>query len=227
VVRYPLSDLGATVSSVGPESLSLTVTNEGGLQTVSPATGSGWRFTAAGAGDRACAPVSGSMLESLNGSTTGSIEVVVDIRSGVDSRSRLIDIGDNGDWSFSLGYSQIDTSIVFSFDQSGIDFGVWLDDLSTRGRAVLTAVFDSSEASADNRIALYIDGDRQGAPMRAQDIGLNQPIAFGGTEQLCIGNRNIGARTPDGDILYAAYYASALTPAEVAQNAEALLAFDD
>ena len=107
--------------------------------------------------------------------------------------------------------------------------GDWQVDLASRGRTVLTAVFDSTQAQADRRVVLYVDGSEQprfsGTPP-ALDAGLDLSQA----DAACVGNRDMGVssdRSPTGTIAYVALYDRALDAAEVATHAERLLLSDD
>jgi hypothetical protein len=106
--------------------------------------------------------------------------------------------------------------------------GTWTTDIATRGRVVLQYVFDSQQDLVDDRIRLYIDGVRvSSAPMFHVPLAQGQTLDIAADESLCIGNREIGDRSPRGAIGYGAIYSAALTDAELAGNAARLLASDD
>jgi len=103
---------GALASTNGVLPLDITDTT-GGLQAESLAIGRGLRFIQLGGDARACQAISSPLVfEALEGSTTGTIEVVADITAGVSGRSRLAAIGVGGLWSFAVGYSSGDTSFI-------------------------------------------------------------------------------------------------------------------
>ena len=229
VVRYFLDEEvseGTVASSNGLLDLSVEDAATG-VVSEELATGRGFRFTSVSSNGRACAPIDGTpVFEALQGSRTGTIEVVADIVAGDSSRSRLAAIGVNGAWSFSAGYSSNDTSFVFSMNRTNEEYGVWVLDAATQGRVVYTFVFDSEQPAPEDRIKMFIDGARIPLATHAVPIALDEGLKLG-DPMLCIGNRGNGSRSPEGAIYYAAFYAVALTSSAIMENASRLLVHDD
>lgn len=228
LVRYFLDEgttTGPVRSSQSPLDL-LFIPASPSITPVSLSTGAGFDYPTLGSDDRICAPIAGTAVETLEGGTTGTIEVVADMVEGHTSSSRLAAIGQlaTDNWGFSVGFRTISRRLIFSMNGTTMLFGDW-SGMPT-GRHVFTVVVDSTQALATDRLQLYIDG----APGPANDgIGLtpSQAIALGADAHLCIGNRANAGRGLLGQIYYAAYYSSALSAMEVGANAARLLVNDD
>lgn len=202
------------------------------------ATGRGLAFSSVELNGGACSAIVGTkVLSTLATSVTGTIEVVVDLTVGSGEGSRLLHIGADQRWGFSMGYSsELGEPPLIWFggmfaSTPALDniFRFWPVDLATRGRTVLTIVYDASAANDSDRVRLYIDGvflafdaNRSQGRLVSDDT-----IAVTADQYICIGNRFIGDRTPAGNIWYAAMYSSALTSTEVQANAARLLRWDD
>jgi hypothetical protein len=200
-------------------------------------SGRGLRFPAIELDGGACAPIAGTkILTALNGSTTGTLEVVAEMTAGSVYGSRLLHIGLGSEWAFSLGFSTVmpPTSVWFggqfatTVAPSNV-YRFWPLDVAALGRTVLTLVYDSREVAEADRVRLYVNGVAMAFdPTQAQEtLVANDPIAVRADEHLCVGNRFIGGRTPVGSISYAALYAAALLPSEVQTNVARLVSRDD
>jgi hypothetical protein len=226
--RYFLTE-SATAAALSPTAGGLVldvvdVDNE--LSATQLATGSGLTFSTVGGDARACIDVAATTLQSeLDGGTTGTIEVVADIQQGTAMRSRLAGIGVDVEWSFALGFSSVDSMLIFSMNVTAIEFGRWNIDAGLLGRTVYTLVYDSEAPIVSERVRLYIDG-QQSVPNTGVAIMPGQSLTLGASTY-CIGNRRSGMRAPQGTIFYAAIYASALGEKEVFVNAQRLLQNDD
>jgi hypothetical protein len=105
----------------------------------------------------------------------------------------------------------------------------WSVDLLSLGRVVAHIVLDTTLATATERVRLYVNGSDQGAP----GVLSNPPLLNAETELIAptdsyaLGNRTIGGRSFQGTLYYCAMYSTALTPAEVQQNAAVLMMDDD
>jgi hypothetical protein len=73
---------------------------------------------------------------------------------------------------------------------------------------------------------MFVNGALVDGEGGEEDIAPGTALALGDA-QLCIGNRDIGSRAPDGEIYYAAFYAVALDVDEITANVTRLLANDD
>ena len=169
----------------------------------------------------------GKVWQGLDGTTTGTIELVVDIDQFVDG-SRLSQIGENQDSGvFTL---RIESAGVLAFAWNNATGGraTWNVDLVARGRTVLHAVLDTGRNNANERIRLYVDGVEQpssgGAPP-ARNLAID--IVTGSETEHILGNRTAGERGVAGTFYYASMYTAALEPAEVLHNVDILVMNDD
>ncbi len=205
---------------------------------IATATGRALAFPTIELNGGACSPIVGTkVLSTLAASATGSIEVVVDLTVGSGQGSRLLHIGADQRWGFSMGYSSEggEPPLIWfggSFASTPALTSIyrfWPVDLATKGRTVLTIVYDASAANDTDRARLYINGVFVAFDaFRSQgQLVINDTIAVDDTQYICIGNRFVGVRTPVGNISYAAMYSSALTATEVLANVTRLLTWDD
>lgn len=202
-------------------------------------TGRGLIWSESEQDGRFCAAIAGTPLATLDGSTSGTLEAVVDIQAGHIDYSRILHFGSATAehahrWFFSLGYS---TTGLVSFNfrdllpEQGWP-GLWRANLADAGRVVTTLVFDSQTPAPNDRVKLYINGRRQErlSPESSHQttVTIGERIGFElGDEQFCIGNRVDGERSPLGAVFYAAVYGTALTEGAVSRHANRLLAGDD
>lgn len=226
VARYFLDDDSSRVlpSSLGGDGLAVAEASPGDPTLDTTPRRAGLVFPTAGSDARACVPIAGSSFTRLDGSTSATLEAVVDITEGVFESSRIVHFGGNDMlWGFSLAYNSGD-QIGFAMNNTGLLHGRWMAPLRTMGRVVLTLVYDGSLPEAQ-RVTLHIDGALQ------TSIAAEEPapaaIDWTGSTDLCLGNRVIGQRSPRGTIHYAAIYDRALSEAEIVTNVERLLASDD
>jgi hypothetical protein len=160
----------------------------------------------------------------LNGSTTGTIEVVADVNDSHPSASRLVHVGVDQTSFFSL---EVQTQTTLQWDLNGLNqTTIWQVDHDALNRAVFHLVFDSTQPNASDRAMLYVNGMPATVDM-ALPVLLNDTIQPPTDGVFAVGNREIGTRTIQGSIYYAAIYDSAFTPAEVAQNHQLLIVDDD
>jgi hypothetical protein len=190
----------------------------------------GLRWNALTNEGRASAPVAtnGKIHQALDGSTQGTIEMVVDIDVFLPG-SRLSHIGELDDrGNFTLRLEQEPTARVrFILNNDDADQNVWDLNLVGRGRTVLHLVLDTTRGSDDDRAVLYVDGDEQQSagnapPARDEEIDIRSALPF-----YVLGNSTDGGSGILGTIFYAAMYSTALDSNEVAHNAEILLVNDD
>lgn len=168
----------------------------------------------------------------LSGSQTGTLEVVLEVSGVHMSNSRFIHIG-TGDESgrFSLSAGSLD-EVNFFWRSSSIfptDYlaGHWPVTFTPGERIVLHAVLDSGQAAEIDRARLYRNGVLVTGNDTKNPVQIGQTLSFVDSDAFVLGNREIGVRTFDGTLFYAAVYQSALTSAEVINNASVLLASDD
>jgi len=184
----------------------------------------GLAFDAIERDDRASAPIDGTKVrDMIEGGMEVTFEVVAELEAVSPSVTRLLHIGFDTDHTLSFETASI-TRIAASVNDADAGMAtVYHPDI---GRAAFHMVVDLSQSVPEDRTKLYVDG---GHYPNVQNVFAVQgvPLTIGDMRHLVIGNREIGGRTPQGVIYYAAIYNVALTDAEVAQNAELLLQDDD
>jgi hypothetical protein len=185
-----------------------------------------WDRITTGAQDRASVLADGSKIASaLDGSQTGTIEVVVDLAMVHDTGTRLAHIGSGTDRGvFTLRSRENTTNLQFSLNNNAT--GAWDVELQGGGRMVLHLVFDSRETNPLPRVVLYKNAIAM-TPVSEPNPDAGATIVIGADDYYVIGNRESGDRVGVGSIFYAALYSAALTPVEVAHNAGLLLLDDD
>ena len=222
------------LDDAAPAPLDLPITYAGGNVFSQADCRRGMTWPAASGDGRADVLVAGTKVETeLDGSTTGTIECVIELIDADPSSSRISHIGtDTQPGRFTM-FSDGPTSLGFDWDdQAGLVMETvehWTVDHLALGRLVAHIVLDTNLASPSDRVRLYVNGVDQGPG----DI-LETPIAQGAateiiaaTDSFSIGNRAIGGRSIDGTIFYCAIYGAALSSEEIGQNATALMAGDD
>lgn len=213
------------LSDAAPSPLPLTIHFLGGLVFQEVSDNRALRWSVVDGDDRAAVPVAGTKIANeLNGSTTGTMEVVVDVEQLNLMGTRLSHIGgDTGSGQFTL--SQYDDQVV-RFRMKNSDRGRWPIDLEGRGRTVLHLVFDSNVADQALRARLFENGSEVQQSNTAYPSA-GETITMGANDIYAIGNRGTGGRGFVGRIYYAALYATPLTPAQVADHAAVLNLRDD
>jgi hypothetical protein len=169
--------------------------------------------------------VNNTKLLALDMLTVGTIEVVADVQDagGGAVCSRLSHLGVNNNGSFTL-CAQHTSEISFRLNTATPES--WTLPLAMLGRSVFHLVLDTMQATASDRVRLFVDGVDQGPgameapPMQAEPIALSN----GG---YVLGNRIGKDGSTVGNLFYAALYQVALSDAEVANNAGVLMASDD
>lgn len=214
------------LGDAAPSPLSLPITYLGASPRYQEiTTGRGIEWLTEGGDARASIPVVGTKIHTaLNRKTRGVIELVLEVDKAADTR--LSHIGSGG----AFGYFTLlagNGSLTF-YALGGSDWGTWDADWPNLGRHVLHLVFDSTLLNASERVKLYRNGvlvPKSGGG----DPGENEVLDIPADPAMfyAIGNREIGGRSCDCSIYYAAMYDRALSPAEVEQNANLLLLYDD
>jgi len=175
-----------------------------------------------GSAARASAAVDGTKISSaLNGSTGGTIELVVDMTGA--NYDRLSHVATNAGGDFSLGLSP---HYRLGFAWHGGEWPVdWTVALESLGRVVLHLVLDTTQGVPADRVKLYVDGTAL-TPALTTPPAQNDTIALQTNGLYVLGNYFSGAGSIQGAIDYAAMYSLPLTDTEVANNAS-MLAIDD
>ena len=230
VTRYFLDEAASgmapmTAFDAATNPLHLTIAYSTQPTFVERPTGRGLSWAAIGLGG-AFAGVSGTKIEQrLHLSTTGTLEAVIEVTAAT-AASRIIHIGRGTEFGdFTMGVNR-QNQVVLGINGQASVFWPYPGGLPA-ARAVLTIVYDTQRMNRNNRVRLFIDGQLQ--PASTNLVMRDDPLDILQGTAMVIGNRPISgvSYSPEGQIFYAAVYDSALSAAEVAQNAMILLARDD
>jgi hypothetical protein len=183
---------------------------------------------------RATIPVDTTKIQSrLAGSTTATIEVVVEIDQVSADGSRVSHIGAGSEPGW-LTLRSDDIQKAQTYWQGDKLAGAWDVDWVAEGRAVVHLVYDTAQADPAARVRLCLDG--QQLPDAADTVEhptQNQTITIPATGMLMkpvhytLGNRGEDVmRSFEDALFYAALYDVALSDGDIASNA-ALLGQDD
>lgn len=210
-------------SAPTPLTLVLTYTNAFGFTEPAPQH-RGVRWTAASDVGRASAPIDGTKISSmLDPAKTFTLEIVTELRGNGAGENRFISVA-NGTSTYG-SVALITSDLVSLRLHLGTSTVYWAVPFA-QGRVILHCVVDTNQTAPTDRAKLYINGapaTRTGGTSPAQFY--DPPILL--TDYLAIGNVEGAGRSPDGDIFYAAIYTAALSPEQVAHNAQRLAASDD
>jgi hypothetical protein len=189
--------------------------------------GLGWNAIDLTGKPSATLPAAGKIISALDGSTTATIEVVVNVEQFQTVNNFFWNMrAANGRLALASGAGS-DVKLIWNGD---VRAGAWDVDLTVSDRVILHAVLDTSSADASQRARLYVGGVPQAANGTATAPTKDEGIALQGISgiDLALGNWADGtAHSFKGALHYAALYDTALTPAQVQQNHDALLASDD
>lgn len=218
------------LEDAAPDPLPLNISYAGQLDFIEQEGHRGLRWTTTGTVGRAAADLAedGKVWLALDGSTTGTIELVVHVEEVKPEGSRLSQIGEGDDSGvFTL---RIDEPGSFAFNWNNNDGGrvSWAADVNNLGRAVVHVVFDSSQADQEDRVKLYVNGEAQertGGTPPGRDQAID--IVNGSSTAYVLGNTEQADRAVRGTFYYASMYSAALDQGEVAHNTTILLANDD
>ncbi len=171
------------------------------------------------------APLNGTkFIGALQTSTTATIEMVVEVLSTTSSNSRLLFIGQASN-SGRLTFSSRQPTLVEVYSNEERQAAGFVDFLAL-GRVVLHAVYDSSQVVPEDRVRMYLNGGRLPS-FDTSPVPQDEVIDLMADRDLAIGNRANGDRSIAGTIYYAAIYSTALSDAQVVQNALWLAERDD
>ena len=235
VVRYYLDEAAdgqtptaALDATTDPLDLPITYVNDVDgmhlLYTEDAGGNRGLFFDAASRDDRASAPIDTTKVRTMvEGGTEVTYELVAALEDVDFSGSRLLHIGLDTDHTLSLETSSLTRIAASVNDTDAGKASVYHPDL---GRGVFHMVVDVTQTAPEDRARLYVNGAHL---PNVQNVFVAQgvPITIGDMRHLVIGNREVGGRSPQGTIFYAAIYNVALDDAEVVQNAALLLLDDD
>jgi hypothetical protein len=194
----------------------------------------GLRWPAEEEDGSATVKIDGTKIHSeLDGATAATIEVVLAVAAVSSQGSRLTHIGDDGNLAghFTLrsrGVDSVELQLQRADDSGGgTPVGRWDVDFSGEGRLVLHLVLDTERPEQAERLRLYVNGRETAPHDDVEPPELGRAIELPSDRYFTVGNRHSGSRSFEGTLFYAALYASALDPDEVAQNFELLIERDD
>jgi hypothetical protein len=220
-----------TLEDSGPApTMPLAINYDGQGSFIDDGGNRGLRWTAITANGAAEAPLAedGKVWLGLDGSMTGTIEMVIDVDQFVDG-SRLSHIGESTDSGvFTLRIDVPEGLTLLWNNDFNANHVSWDVDLVAAGRTVLHVVYDSRRATPAERVRLYVNGVEQPVdsgfqPGRDETIELPADSAF----VYSLANTETGGRGVAGTFYYASMYSAALDPAEVAHNFDILDVNDD
>lgn len=176
------------------------------------------------------ANIGGTKVYDLDGSTTGTIEVVLTLFEASVNGSRIVHVGtDDEEGRFTL-LSDAPDVVSFYWQPSGamteVVGATWPVDFPSRGRVVLHAVLDTNRPDEAERLRLFIDGALVD-PVGGTPPASGEVIDFELQNRLALGNRANGGRSFQGTLFYTAIYQSALLEEDIAANVAVLLGTDD
>jgi hypothetical protein len=184
----------------------------------------GLEWTAVDHDGVASTAVMGTKLEQLEGATAGTIEVVVNVEAVSPNYSRFVHIGAGSEGGqFSLATNDV-TNLSFRWHMETV-LPWTVADMGARGRLVVHMVLNTQEAAGEDRLVLYINGEREplpgtwAPPTGAINLSTNRDFA--------LGNRANGGRSFAGALYYAAVYTVALPESVIERHAQILLVDDD
>lgn len=167
--------------------------------------------------------------DALVGNTKGTLEVVLTLVVGNSNGGRIFGINDRagGNGQFTLkanhdGSTEID--VAFNGDNASTSYSIGTT------RCVIHVVYDSTQATQNDRMRVYKDGTLIASVGTALSVGLNQGHTLGSNLDLILLNRNSGGsyqRSINGTVGYAAIYSVAFAGGDITNNSTDLLLDDD
>ncbi len=179
---------------------------------------------------RASVQTTAELHNAFHKKTEGTLELVVDIEE-FSGMGRLLYLGHANDSDLALHADEQDITVL-TFTMRHNQTMSWNLNVAGAGRVLLHVVIDTTQDLDANRVQLYLNGALQvGIPgVGSKKIDKDTEIRFHGQpadHHFALGNREVGGRPVNGAFYYMALYASALTAAQVGNNAAVLLINDD
>lgn len=235
-VRYMLNEASSgtaptSVSDASANAYDLTTVDygSGNLSWSNVPTGSGLTSTADTGTQRVGVAMNDSgdaLRTALTGTQKATIEVVLDYTSGSTSAGRVLAINNRTGSSPQLGLTISGTTLTPYVNQTS---QYTTANLSAAGRTVIHYVLDATLAEGGSgRSKLYVNGVlssfSDAGTSQGQTLSLPSALDFWLFNRQSSGSYE---RSITGTLYYAAIYADALTPAQVAANYDALVVTDD
>jgi hypothetical protein len=237
LVRYYFDEAASgtsptSVADAGPNGYDLTDVNYGSGNLSWSEVSSGRRgltSTSNTGTQRANYPIGSSgdaVRTAVSGATSLTWEIVVNYTSGSGSTGRLAAIQHRTSGASPAFGLTVITSTLTPYINS--DPGAATANLSASGRVVVHLVFDSTQATPENRLKLYVNGALQS--QSGSGIALNEAIAISGDYDIVHFNRNSSGnydRSITGTIHYSALYSGAFDATRVDDHYDVLTLDDD
>lgn len=231
LVRYFLDEAESgdgpnEVLDSAPDPLDLPIDWNSNMRYVTENGNTGLEWQAASSNGSAFTSVEGTKLALIDGQTSATIEAVFEVQDADSSGSRVVHFGEASEGGlFTLRLESVSAPrLTWNHE---VPMGQWSYNFQDM-RAVVHVVFDSTEAIAQDRRRLYVDGQLVGPPSGEEpNIGAAIDLFLDESDpDFALGNRANGFRSMAGILFYAALYTEALTPDEIQTNAQ-ILAIDD
>lgn len=245
LARYFLDEAASGTRPVAaldaaPDPLHLPINYAGGLAYAELVGHRGLSFPTAAQSGGAFSAAAGTKLFGLNGSTSGTVEAVLDYEEVTYLGTRVVHLGSDSAASFSLASAfdwamgeptidqptEVQIRAMFAPGAVTAHYDLALFEL---GRVVLHGVIDTTQPEVDERMRLYLNGVQIPVREYSDDLSPEQAASFtlSAQDSIGLGNRAIGERSPQGILYYGAYYAHPLDEAQINHNVAQLLADDD
>ncbi len=231
LVRYYIDDGGPGElplmlhDSIEPP-LELSMTYGPELQFIEEASGRGLDWSAPSLNSRASIPVDGSKIAiALQGSSTATIEMVLRVTDTDPLGSRISHIGTENERGRISLYAPTPGRIQFYWYGS-VMLEEWDIGATLFERRVVHAVLDTTALAPEDRVRMFIDGQPV-APVMESPPEQGQGIDLAIGRHYVLGNREIGGRSFQGAMFYAALYETALSVEDIQGNAAVLSISDD
>jgi hypothetical protein len=225
-----------------PDPLDLPLSYVGGAGYAEQLGQRGLAFPLAGEDGGAFRAAGGTKMFAFQGSSTGTMEAVLDYELVTYLGTRIVQLGHDSAAVFSLAATydwamgdptidlpkrvQIRTLLAGKTEETVGNFDLALHEL---GRVVIHGVLDTNATDVTDRMRLYVNGLRVDLAGYRDDVepALGATLQLGAQDSIGLANRAIGGRSPQGTLYYGAYYDVALDEAQLAHNAGLLLDDDD
>ena len=177
-------------------------------------------------GIKSVSDVSDILRDNLHGTQKATMEIVFDpdLYSGGGSRLLSVHPDDGSSGIFTLRATGL---TVNQFSWENTIRRTW--DPGTSARQVVHIVVDTTLATANDRVKIYVNGTLQ-SPTINSNPALNDTLTLAASSFLnlwCRGDFATPTRAPDGTLFYAAIYNSVFTSGNVTTNFDILTADDD
>jgi hypothetical protein len=173
--------------------------------------------------------LSGTKVQTaLAGLQTVTVEMVIDSAQASNTYDGFLKLADGSDTAlFGVTINQGQGGLIFSAGEGNFPNDCAIKyAIPTSGVYVLTVVVDSTQATAANRVLVYVNGTVQ-TPTILDQLGLNVALDSGVNWSTVVLRMGEAGASPQGKNYYTAVYASALASGTVSANATVLASNND